>query len=193
MTIVAFGHIGRVGKTTCAELIAGKYGYEVLSFASPLKSMAFLTDPLVSANPVPSNVAVGRGRLQHLVKTGGWDGAKKDDTAGREVRGFLQRLGVAARDVLYPEVWIDALHRRMAEHDHVVIDDLRFPNEADWLKTLDAKLVKVHRPGFKPVNNHESETALLEYDGWDYVVNNDSSLSELPKKLDKMMTELGLV
>jgi len=191
--IIGFGHIARVGKTTAADIIATNYGYEVRSFAGPLKAWAYQTNPIVLQGQVAGNVGVGKGRLQHQVQScGGWDGAKKATAEGREVREFLQRAGVAAREVFGEDFWVKTLLDNIRPCDDAVIDDVRFPNECAAIHKQGGLVVRVTRPNYHPLNDHESETALLDYDGWDYELKNDGTLQDLEKKVTKMMKDLGL-
>jgi hypothetical protein len=93
------------------------------------------------------------------------------------VREFLQNLGTdALRDGLHTNTWMNAL---MADYtcvpadrapggwdcDNWVITDVRFPNEAKAIKNKGGIIIRVDRPGVKPVNPHPSETSL---DGWEF-------------------------
>lgn len=96
----------------------------------------------------------------------GWRGNK--DPEGREL---LQRLGVACREHLDPDVWIRPVLTDPPER--LVITDVRFPNEAAAIKAAGGYVIRIERPGTLPVNGHLSETAL---DRWPFdlrVVNDD--------------------
>jgi hypothetical protein len=70
-----------------------------------------------------------------------------------------------------------------------VITDVRFPNEADAIKQEEGILIRVNRSGVGPVNDHESETSL---DGWgfDYIIDNDSTLGSLKRKVKEILNEI---
>lgn len=108
----------------------------------------------------------------------GWDGRKDD--AGRKL---LQDLGVGARDVLSPDVWVDAL---MSTIDGpTVITDVRFPNEVDAICDRGGVVVRVWRPGVAPARGHVSETAL---DGLCLpVVGNTHSVTVLRRRLLELL------
>lgn len=89
---------------------------------------------------------------------------------------FLQQLGNAMR-TLDANYWVEKLLLKMKEIEppYVIIPDVRFPNEAQYLKALGGHLVKVERFALdgtlyvdpsRPAT-HESETALDSYDRWD--------------------------
>jgi hypothetical protein len=96
-------------------------------------------------------------RLSVIVGQYGWDKAKEFVP---EIRQLLQRHGVAARDLLDPDVWVTAVTRQMMPGGSYVLADVRFPNELRAVRELAGLTVRVHRPGYGPVNGHISETAL---------------------------------
>ena len=119
------------------------------------------------------------------------------------VREFLQTLGTdAIRDNLHENTWVNAL---MADYkpkkvmnksgffvDDVmskwIITDTRFPNEAEAIKKADGIIIRIERPGVKPINPHPSETSLDKWD-FDYVIVNDGSLADLTKKIKKVLKD----
>lgn len=97
-----------------------------------------------------------------------------------KVREFLQYLGTnALRDCLHPNTWLNALFADYnSTADDWIITDVRFPNEAKAIKDRGGIMIRVDRPGVKPINNHPSETALDDYD-FDYKIANVSDLVAL--------------
>jgi hypothetical protein len=59
-----------------------------------------------------------------------------------------------------------------------IIPDVRFPNEANAIKERGGILIRVERDGVKR-DSHESETALDNYGGFDYVFRNNGSIQKL--------------
>ena len=113
------------------------------------------------------------------------------------VREFLQRLGTdAIRDGLHTNAWVNALMAgytktvsdcgtskkgtsvKCSKYPNWIITDTRFPNEAQAIKDKGGLVIRVDRPGVKPVNDHPSETGL---DDWkfDYKIANVSDLKAL--------------
>ena len=92
--IVGLGHQAQVGKDTAGLILTERHGYRRLAFADILKAVAY-----------DSNPTIHTWDLQTLVDTAGWEGAKRH----REVREFLQNLGVAARDHIGEDVWVNAV------------------------------------------------------------------------------------
>lgn len=173
----------RSGKDTLAQALTG-VGFVRVAFADPIRDLAYALDPLVwveadEQHMLPQAVRLlGRGsshRLAWLVDVVGWEAAK--DT--REVRRTLQRLGVdAGRKVLGESVWLDLGMTAAARHEDVVITDVRFPEEADAVRTAGGRVVRVTRPGVTSFDTHATETAM---DGYpvDVEVVNDTTVEAL--------------
>jgi hypothetical protein len=146
------------GKTTLALGLAG-HGYVRERFAGPLRAMlaALLEWQGVGADEI-------RERL---------DGARKEEPCdllgGRSARHALRTLGTEwGRDRMAGDLWVVATMARvralLAEGRGVVVDDMRFPNEAEAIRAAGGMLVRVTRPGRMPqAGLHASEGGL---DGW---------------------------
>lgn len=167
--IIGLCGYARSGKDALAELLHDEWGFQRYAFADILKEAALEANPYVSA---------GRGyvRLADLVNGIGWEGAK---THSLDARLFLQRLGTGMRRTLGEHVWLDEVIHRIAEDgpENAVITDVRFPNEAKWVKDH-GHLVRVSRPGVGPVNGHGSETAIDHIEA-SYDLLNDGDLEDL--------------
>ena len=105
------------------------------------------------------------------------------------IRELLQKIGTdALRDNLHKNVWINALMVDYNPTLNWVITDTRFPNEAEAIKKAGGIIIRIERPGVKPVNPHPSETSLENWK-FDHVINNDGSLTDLTKKIKKVLKE----
>jgi hypothetical protein len=98
-----------------------------------------------------------------------WDGCKGTSDVlidgARYIGGrqLLQGLGVAMRNEVDPNFWLSQLNERLAVHvalqsapQALLLHDLRFINEAEWLKSYNGVLIRVTRPG-RVSDGHESE------------------------------------
>lgn len=113
------------------------------------------------------------------------------------VREFLQRLGTdAVRNGLHYNAWVNALmadykSAKLSEYNPSkwIITDVRFPNEAQAIKDKGGVIVRITRPGIKPVNAHPSETAL---DNWkfDFGIGNVSDLVSLRQTVEVLLKKL---
>ena len=135
---------------------------------------------------------------------------------GLTPRKLLQLLGTeAGRHIIHPNIWVNALfadyvcddcgqqecptdeedtgqmiHRSFPDW---IVTDVRFPNEAEAIKDRGGILIRINRPQYLDnglvirKDEHLSETALDDYDGFDYVINNDTnSVQDLVDKVKEL-------
>lgn len=70
---------------------------------------------------------------------------------GATPRWAMQSLGTEwGRDCIGPDVWIRSWAHTTPMDKDVVVDDLRFPNEAGYLLSLGAYFIKIERDGTVP-------------------------------------------
>lgn len=102
---------------------------------------------------------------------------------GDTPRSILQKIGIMFRENVGKGFWINAIDKRIRNMEEqtdgvtcVVLDDVRFPNEAEWVKSQGV-VVGLNRPGVTLDSDHPSETEMAEH--WsemvDVEVKNDSS------------------
>lgn len=168
---IAFGCQARVGKDAAADYMAAKYTGTILRFADPLKDI-----------------------MAYAQQRCGFEQAK--DTR------FLQMVGTDWARNRDPDVWVKLLISQVEGSDsndstngnggHFFVSDLRFRNEADALKRAGFTCVRIKRDdrAIDRDQTHQSEMDLIDWDGWDYVIENDGSLGDLYAKLDDL-TRMG--
>ena len=182
MATTILGLIGRKqsGKDTFAQRLVEEHGFTRLGFADPLKALAEEMDPILFVAELDHEPV----RLSHLLSIFTWDEAKERYA---EVRQYLQNLGVAVRNNVVENAWIQALaERAYATPGPVVVTDCRFPNEAQWITGLGGETVRIKRPAADSSRDlHVSETAL---DAWvtHHVVINDRGVQELHETADML-------
>lgn len=143
------------GKDSLAAGMA-EYGWHRLAFADRLKDAASSALPRVD---------------RQLVAQCGWtDGLKAQH------RPMLQELGAKVRD-LRDDAWVtpvlDAMHE--SPDSMYVVTDVRYPNEADALRSWGGTIVRVERPG-RESDGHQSERPdLIKHD---LVLRNGGSLDD---------------
>lgn len=160
--VIGLGFRARAGKDTVASVIARVHNASIIAFADPLKGAAKVifgwTDKHVY------------GDLKEIV----------DPFWGFTPRWALQKLGTeAVREVIGQDVWERAARRRIeASVDHVIVTDVRFPNEAKMIKDLGGELWHIDRSCL-PQATHVSETAMERWTQWDRVLRNNGTLADL--------------
>jgi len=136
----------RCGKDYAAQHLIELYGGEILRFSDPLYELMYL--------------------MQEFV---GFDRIKD--------RRLLQWVGTDWARARDKQVWLRLFQQRldkMGEDTNVFVTDLRFPGEADLLKSQGFTLIRIERANLPnadaPWRQHESERALDGYQGWDIVM-----------------------
>ena len=172
--LIGLAGCAQSGKDSAASALI-QDGFERRAFADKVRDYLYRLNPNLDyfedhyEEPYP---------LADIVDLLGWDRAK---TEIPEVRELLQRCGVAARDVLGEDVWVNATMRSLPAL--TVITDVRFPNEVTAIRESGGIVLRIVRKGVeRPVmadgSIHVSETALIgtTFDGTIY---NDHGLSDL--------------
>jgi hypothetical protein len=82
-----------------------------------------------------------------------------------------------------PKHWIDKLDQCILTWNptHFIIPDVRFKDEAEYVKSNGGILIKINRPNIQSTDKHSSECELSDYTGWDGELNNNGTLYDLRK------------
>ena len=114
------------------------------------------------------------------------------DETKEDYRGINVWWGTEFRRNKFSQTyWTDRLYHRIQQllgsKCYIGCTDLRFPNEMQLIKDLGGKTIRVNNPRIPvPDNEHISETALDDYDGFDYVITNDGTLEDLKNKIREL-------
>jgi len=157
------------GKTTVANLLID---HERVAFAAPLKEAV--------------------SNMLHELGLPGFNYVYIDKEAiipelGVSARHMLQTLGTEwGRACIHPDFWVKIARakaqRIMNDGVSVVIDDVRFPNEAAMVFALGGELWRIDRPDVSYSGDHSSEGALEDITP-DRVIVNDGSIAQLKEKI----------
>lgn len=147
-TIVAFTGLAGAGKSTAAAHLVKSRGFERVRFAGPLKAMM---------------KALGCTDAEI-------DGDRKevpcDLLGGKTPRQAMQWLGTEwGRDLIDSNLWIRAWRAavdRLPGGIPAVVDDCRFPNEAEAIRAAGGVIVRIERPGAGTASVHASEQHQLD-------------------------------
>lgn len=184
LTLIGLTGAAGSGKDTAAQYLVERYGFVDVAFADPLREMAcvlcdhagidyaWVTEPHLKNQPIPGFHFSGRQ--------------------------FMQRVGTEAVRALDPNAWVTALARHIGLEegmhrvgDRIVITDVRFPNEAAWLKLQGGYLLRLQRNGTGQRITHESERYVDALDAA-LDIDNDGTLHQLHTRLDMACKALGI-
>lgn len=176
--VIGMSGWARAGKDTVADHLVSNYGYEKMSFASPMKDALYALNPSIQFGSFPN------ARLSTAIDTVGWEGIKE---LSSDIRPLLQRFGTEVGRQMWGEnFWVNAAIRKIKDGSKVVFADVRFPNEANAIKELGGFVWRIERAGFGPANDHISEHAMDDYQ-FDTKIDNSGSIDYLYEVTDGLM------
>ena len=156
--------LARVGKDTATAHLCDTYGMESYAFADPIKSM--LT-----------------GVFGDLFRDG--DREAPIDWLGKSPRQLMQTLGTEwGREIVHPDLWVlvaDQMWKKYQEIGWgagVVLSDVRFRNEAEWVLAQGGLLISLSREGVAAVATHVSEQN-IPFDLANVSLENNGTVEEL--------------
>ncbi|MEG2778877.1 MAG: hypothetical protein RR905_06320 [Aurantimicrobium sp.] len=197
LTLIGLTGYKQHGKSTVAQRLVDEHGFTRLSFAGPLKAMADRINPVVGihayqdgdefvAEPIHLDVARAMNPDEGDLKE-----------AYPLYRNFLQTLGTEGLRAVDDLFWIKLFDAQLAELyrsgvDRVVVDDARFPNEAEYFHVgkengMTAAVWQVTRPGAgTPEDTHASEAYVGKL-GEERHLKNAGTIEELNELVDAIV------
>ena len=178
MTPLLIGLAGRArsGKDTAAQHLVNHHDFQSYAFADPL-----------------------RDGLMHILNLSPCDfeGDKKEQPIawlGRSPRYLMQSLGTEwGRNDVHPELWLllaaqnlDLLARTHDTAYGFVVSDLRFENEAQFIRDRGGVVIHLLRPSAPVVNAHASEDG-IQCLQQDLLLANYGTVDELRQNLDDIV------
>lgn len=185
MIVGLVGYIGS-GKGTVGDILVRYHGYHQFAFADALK------DAVSTIFVWPRGLLEGDSNASRAFRerVDPWWSNK----FGYEVtpRLMLQKMGSeACRDNIADNIWIAALEKRIQGYEDVVITDVRFPNEINFIRSVGGAIVQVKRgpdPSLEERSKmHISETAWNDVTP-DFLISNEGNLDELKESVKSVLT-----
>ena len=167
--VIGFAGKARSGKDTAGKYLVDNYQFAHYYFAKPLKEgakvMFNLTDEQVK-------------NKEQVIEP--W---------GRSPRELYQLLGTDVARSIDRRVWIKNAEMFMRKHPgfSVVITDVRFSNEAEWIRSKGGIVVYLDSKtrGITNHTDHSSENG-LQGDDVDVFIENDGTINELYDKIEAL-------
>lgn len=173
MIIIALTGAATSGKGIVSKRLTEYHDFRATRFADPIKRM----------------LSVGLGLTEDQL-----DGRDKQtpiaEFGGLTARHLMQTLGTEwGRRMVHSDVWVNAWRRHLSAYgDRIVVDDLRFPNEAMCIRSLGGIIWRVNRPSV-PVMDHVSERYVREI-AVDREILNTSTIGALAAVVDSAVHEV---
>lgn len=178
MILIGLTGPARSGKDSTGEVLQRRGGFYRYAITKPLKAM-----------------------LECLgVGLDDWSDAKKELDipwlgAGVSPRYLAQTLGTEwGRNLVHRDLWLLLAQRwteTLAPDERVVVTDVRFDNEADWIRESGGELWHIQRTDRTEVLKHSSENGVRRFD-CDRVVSNNGTLEELDLRVCEILVEKSL-
>ena len=166
------------GKDTVRQMLEQNHHCTGLAFADPMRAMLA---PLLDLCGV-GNEWMTQRELKELPIPG----------LGQSYRVLAQRLGTEWGRSIDPDFWVKVAAASMAEVMNIkgpntafVISDVRFDNEAQWVKDHGGVIWHIHRPAAQAVAAHQSENGIRP-ELVDLNILNNNTLSDLDFKVMQM-------
>lgn len=170
------------GKTTAAEYLSYKYSIKQVSFADPIKQISKI---------------MGFTELQV-------NGSQDDKNTHHPflpitARHFMQQFGTDfARQTICDDIWIRILNNyiQSENYDNVIIADVRFTNEFEYIRDSGGWLINIIRPS-SASDNHISEceqdifTQSPTHRSSIITIYNDSTIQNLYTELDNAIKHIN--
>jgi len=177
--LIGLTGFARTGKTTAAQHLASEHGFECYAFADPI-----------------------REALGSMLNLGpeDFEGAAKEQLIpwlGRSPRQLMQLLGTEwGRHMISANIWMDLAEQRLNgladaldSSPGFVISDVRFENEADFIRKRGGVVIHLSRDDAPPVSNHSSEAG-VSVQPCDLVLRNNGTITALHHAIDVLVSSM---
>lgn len=207
--IIGIGGEKAVGKDTAAAALVANHGFKRAAFADPLKEMcafalnipiAKMHDPLLKEkewNPLITVYPHHTNRMVQFARDKGMVITKPQHLdlhkalsfkSFHSLRQLLQYVGTEGfRNSVSDTFWLDLFNVLHAGEEKVIVTDMRFPNEREFVKAKGGLLVRVKRPGVV-ASSHASENSLGEDIEYNIVLNNSDTIDDIRNNLNQWWT-----
>lgn len=196
MCLVGICAKARSGKDTFADFLVKEFlsrerSFIKIAFAGVLKDHCMDSFGLTHEQLYGDQKEMGDKRypkvpaMEGKMKSNGWwCGSCRPLDECWTPREIMQAVGSFYRSIDY-DYWVKQLDKEIKsfhrEGDDFIITDVRHVNECEYVRKNKGILIKIFRDINETIHgiDHESETALDNYDDFDIYINNSGTLEEL--------------
>lgn len=164
----------RHGKDTVAQILKKNYGYGIHHFADPLKEACSLifgfTDEQLNGADKEAIDGFWKTTPRNIMQVVGTELFRD------ELPKYVDGIG--------NDIWLKSFIKRYDDTKRVVIADVRFENEYNWIKSAGGIVIKVQRVSLNDKDMHASENTSLPAD---FVITNDGTIGDLEVEVERIM------
>lgn len=175
--LIGLAGLAGAGKDTVRDMLENEHDFTGFAFADPIRNMlgALLADNGFST----------KWMFERQLKEQPIDGL------GLSYRHLAQTLGTEWGRHQHADFWLRIAQSSIERHRKTgarkfVISDVRFVNEAEWIKAQGGEVWRIDRPGITVVRDHESERQIARIDP-DRMIKNTGTVEHLWKLINAVM------
>lgn len=173
-TLIGLAGAARSGKDTSGTILSKLLGYPTYALASPIKKVC---NELHYWDDRHAN-----GELKEVV----------DPFWGYSPRHAYQTMGTElARNLWREDFWLKRAEMVYQKEGSLIITDIRFQNEADFIRSNGGQIIHIVRDGAEKVLNHASEAGIDKHKE-DVILYNNSTIEILEANLEGLVNFLTM-
>lgn len=176
--IIGFSGLKRSGKDTSADYFVGKYSFQKLTFAGPLKEICGILFNFDNEQLY--------GDKKEVIDTR-WGVSPRTVLQFVGTDLFRDQMSKMMPDIK-DEFWVKSLEFKckdlLKKNINIVISDVRFQNEVDMIHKYGGIVIKLERPLFGSYDLHPSEINMNFIKNYDAYIANDGTIDDLHIKID---------
>lgn len=179
----------RAGKDTVCNVLLEQLPYSTrYALADPIRAAVFA---MLGLDTLSDRLALMNDKDKDL------------EYVGTSPRALMQEIGGGLRSSISEDIWIRFLEHfaneslsleeefRPEDDDdplYIIVPDVRYNNEAKFIKNNDGIVVHVVRPDVESVREHQSEAG-IDFRYVDHRIENNGTLEDLKQKTKQLIKE----
>ncbi len=189
MVLIGFLAKKRHGKNTAGDYLVKNYNFTEMAFATQLKE------------GIKAIYGLNDDQLY---------GDKKetvDKFWNVSARTIMQWLGTDIFRKKDKNFWVKTLERKYinfivsqqqdtnktkTNQINVVVTDVRFQNEVDFIHKYGGKVIKIYRESINDISTHIAEKGIDDIEDYDFLIDNNGTIEDLHNNVQKIMIAISV-
>jgi hypothetical protein len=105
-------------------------------------------------------------------------------------RRMYQLVGTEWGRAVDADLWLKLAQKKLLNSKGLIITDVRFPNEAEWVQRQEGYVMRIEREATTVVANHSSENGIPDH-LVDFFIPNDGGIGDMEHYLHAVITGFG--